>query len=194
MDEKMVVPRFKGTKTDLLKRADPVTDVTAQNYSDLAIAFMRQNGGVGFVICRRECPINGQSELGKATPAQWAAWRAYFARLGVKLTLMDGRDYYTVPAEWPHLFDALATIGDDHAAQPVPRREWSASVLSSEARKVAVVNRLGYDPTKKRGTWKPEPDTERPLKYTDKDVLLECYAEYEAGEKAKKAAKFSSAA
>lgn len=168
-----------------------IPGVTKENYSQLAITFMEMNGGSGFIVCRRECPIHGQSELGKATPGQWAAWRAYFARLGVPTRIMDSRDYYTVPAEWPHLFDAMATVGDDHEAARnfASHRDGnrSTAVLSTQARKAAVSNRLGYDPSKRRGVWKPEPESESPLKYVDKDLLLECYETDKAANDARQA-------
>lgn len=86
-----------------------ISGVTSANFAELAAAFIASQGK-SFVISRAD------NAHGKATPQQWAAWHAYFARMKIPALLMERRDFYTVPAEWPHMFDASATIGDDHEA------------------------------------------------------------------------------
>lgn len=82
--------------------------ITAKNYSERAVAFMQANGGEGFIVVQRTCSCKGDTEKRHATPEQWKAWRQYLAKIGYKLTFFDRQDYFTVPAEWPHQFDAAA--------------------------------------------------------------------------------------
>jgi hypothetical protein len=79
--------------------------ITAQNYEERAIAFVRMNGGEGFVI-RAYCGPKGSLESKfPATPAQWGAWMEYFDAKGIKRKFAVAHGMATVPAEWPYLFD-----------------------------------------------------------------------------------------
>lgn len=92
----------------------PVAGVTAETYATKALAFMQANGGAGFVICIRQRQIG--AETFPARPRQWAAWVSYFRRLGKRVWCAESQGHYTVPAEWPHEFDAAATMQGDYAA------------------------------------------------------------------------------
>lgn len=88
-------------------------DVTAETYAVKAKAFILANDNVGFVIA-----IQDTAKADAITARQWGAWLSYFKRLGIKgyPALMERLGYFTVPAEWPHLFDADATVQSDNAA------------------------------------------------------------------------------
>lgn len=74
---------------------------------------MLARGGEGFVIALKDGSIQGFEY--KQALRQWGAWLAYFKRMHHKIQLMSQREFYTVPAEWPHLFDVSATVQLDHA-------------------------------------------------------------------------------
>jgi hypothetical protein len=75
---------------------------------------MEARGGTGFLIVQRQCTV--KHDVFQPTLPQWGAWLAYLKRIGYRTAFMQSRDFYTVPAEWPHLFDAEAQIGADHTA------------------------------------------------------------------------------
>lgn len=97
------------------------TGVTGENYGDKGHAFIVANAGKTAVVLQR-----ASSRLRDAagdplalTPErirQWGAWLAYFGRIGYNTRFMRQRDFYTVPAAWPHEFDAEATMLGDYAA------------------------------------------------------------------------------
>lgn len=95
-----------------------VSGVTEPTYAKLAEGSMLARGGRGVMIFRIEQMFPTEFGLQKrhATRRQWGAWRAYFAKLKINLAFFDSRNYYTVPAEWPHLFDADQPEADDIAA------------------------------------------------------------------------------
>jgi hypothetical protein len=94
-----------------------VSAVTKENYVDLAMAFIGINKHGAMIALRSG--IN-QGEKFEATPRQWGAWRAYLKTRGISTAFMDSQGKawkcWTVPAEWPHLFDMEATVADDYAA------------------------------------------------------------------------------
>lgn len=83
--------------------------VTADNYAMLGSQFIANNSGRGFVIARRNVSYKDI----EATPRQWAAWIGYLKRIGYSTGQIETRGYCTVPAEWPHAFDASAKFQDD---------------------------------------------------------------------------------
>jgi hypothetical protein len=132
------------------------SDITGQNYSEKAKAFMVANGGAGFLLRRRSeitelarYWLKDEPEWKHATPRQWGAWLAYLKRLH-KAISFHSRDYVTVPSEWPHEFDSRATVQGDHAAADAYERQqasekaaWvDAARASAEHRKAVVATRM----------------------------------------------------
>ncbi len=119
MAENSVEP-FKGTR-GIKPSGGPslVSGVTAENYGDLGRNFIKAKGS-GFIVAQRDSAkrLDGGDTI-KATPPQWGAWLSYLKRIGYKTEFMLSRDYFTVPAEWPHLFDVEATVIEDNAAADV---------------------------------------------------------------------------
>lgn len=115
--------------------------MTAENYGTIGRAFIGLKGA--FVVALEETKV--QHDIFPATLRQWGAWRAYFRRVKIPTRLMEAKKIYTVPAEWPHMFDAGASMADDfdaginferHVADRV-RRERSTFV--DKAQKAATV-------------------------------------------------------
>lgn len=98
---------------------NPVRGVTEANFTALGKAYIGSNGGKGFIIALRPYPGFPADEKFIPKPRQWGAWMAYWARLKYKHKAIMLRGYATTPAEWPHEFDAGATIQGDHAAADV---------------------------------------------------------------------------
>lgn len=164
---------FKGTKgsTERL-RANLVSGVTKDNYASLASAFIGQNEG-GFVIALR--PMKKQGEDFSASVKQFGAWHSWLKSLGYQTKLMDDRGYYTVPAEWPHLFSTEATVQVDMRVGEQFEREWRASEAQQRAPKIAIPNRIPW-PDRKPSV----PDTHLdPMSYELEQAVLASYDEYE---------------
>lgn len=96
----------------------PHAQVSAAEYPQAAIAWIRASGGSGVVVGR------------EAKPRQWCAWMAYFGGHTVEIVDKNGRrrtinrgrscaglKAITVPTEWPLEFDlsAPAWTGGDEA-------------------------------------------------------------------------------
>ena len=111
--------RFKSTTSlEHHNLCDPFTGVTPENYRDLGNAFLA-SGRKPFTIARAQCKVFSEhAEVTEIEPTirQWGAWLAYFLRKRIHQQLMATRDWFTVPAEWPHLFDVEATVIQDHLA------------------------------------------------------------------------------
>lgn len=86
-----------------------VRGITRETYSKLGSAYIAAGGG--YVIACKPKTVKGEELV--ATPQQWNAWRNYFFEKVIKNVGMEERGYYTVPAEWPHLFDAEWSMADD---------------------------------------------------------------------------------
>lgn len=103
---------FANAKTKAKKlREGPagrkVTGVTKENYPALAKAFMEERGNQGFVIVERGNKTKGWT----ATHDEWAAWIAYFFKLGKPIKPYEDRGYATVPCQWPYDFDENSEVG-----------------------------------------------------------------------------------
>ena len=96
--------------------ANLVRNVTRDNYLSLAMAFSRTNEKT-HVLCLT--PRFEHGERIPATVAQWGAWRAYYWGKNIPHAFMDCRakegKVWSVPAAWPHEFDADASLQDDHS-------------------------------------------------------------------------------
>jgi hypothetical protein len=101
-----------------------VHGVTVENFVSLGKAFIAARGGKGFIIALKPYPGFPADEKFIPTPRQWGAWMSYWSRLEYKTKAMRERGHATTPSEWPHEFDAMATIQGDHAAADAFEREW----------------------------------------------------------------------
>lgn len=95
----------------------PTSPVTKENYYARATAFMEvradADGKLGVMLDKLQ------------HPAKWAAWLAYFRshRINKCGYMKKQAKTYMVPAEWPHVFDAEATMTADHLAADQASRE-----------------------------------------------------------------------
>lgn len=103
--------------------ARPIPDVTSENFAKKGADYMRLHD-TGFVIALKRHPGLAADDEFHATVRQWGAWMAYWAQLPYKTKGMQARGYATTPAEWPHEFDATATMQGDHAAADAFERRW----------------------------------------------------------------------
>lgn len=108
--------------------------ITAANYTERAIAFMKRSGrhsGEHPVVRSVEGQC-GSAETGKpATPEQWRAWIAYLERLGVPTVAARKLGVMTVPAYWPWEFDRTAPEEiPDEPWQPERRKVWTGKLLA----------------------------------------------------------------
>lgn len=121
--------------------AEALRNITAETYAKAGKAFIGVQGH-GFVVALEAKRIEG--DLLPASLRQWGAWRAYFLRKKISHGIMERKGYYTVPAEWPHQFDADASMLDDMEAGQVFEREFRAqqarerSMADAVSRKAAA--------------------------------------------------------
>jgi hypothetical protein len=79
--------------------------ITAQNYTERAIAWIQQNGGEGFVI-RSELGENGAKATKEpATPDEWNAWQLYYKIKNIPCAYRQKHGVDTTPTQWPDEFD-----------------------------------------------------------------------------------------
>jgi hypothetical protein len=126
-----------------------VRDVTPANYQELGKSFGHENGFAMIALADGK----EQGVEWAATPRQWGAWHAYFRQRKIPTQFMMQRGQagkpWTIPAEWPHLFDADATVAGDHQAADLfmrnyrPPRQDLKRAFDAELRK-ATVERLRY--------------------------------------------------
>src|SRR5215475_11200066 len=103
-------PRDKGQKKSTSSPLDGDGPVTAANYKERAIEFLRAKEGVetegprkgmaiadGFVIRGYLGEQGAQATRLDATPAQWTAWMAYFDAKGVPSKFARKHGVTTVP-------------------------------------------------------------------------------------------------
>lgn len=127
--------------------ARPMTDVTPDNYSDCAVDYMTL-AGKGSIVARWSG--NCQGVRYEADPKRWGAWLAYFKRKGMKTAFFESRDFYTVPADWPHQFDADVSLSEDTEAGEahllkVRRDQARRFDIDAAAKRVAVERRWRRD-------------------------------------------------
>ncbi|MGE0289279.1 MAG: hypothetical protein AB7I42_26610 [Bradyrhizobium sp.] len=136
------------------------SNVTAENYSAKARAFVDANRGKAFVIAPWRASAKGDTF--PATPGSWAAWIAYWRRIGRPTAYTETHGLATVPTEWPHQFDESATLELDTAAADQFRSERAASAernrnfnVDAAARRAAAdhaMQRVRSDQPKRRPT------------------------------------------
>jgi hypothetical protein len=129
--------------------------VTSDNYLDIAKAFLSTYGGA--VVAIKDGKMTAYEY--SASPKQWGAWRAYFKARKLSVAFMDerGRDgkCITVPALWPHEFDADASVQDDYRAgewfvSAMERHTARRRMLDVDARKIQVQRLLKPYQTEKQ--------------------------------------------
>jgi hypothetical protein len=116
MDDKVVdFPTPKDKKPSGFFESELAQNVTAENYLTKANLFLKI-AGTGFLIALKD-GVN-QGTRYHLTAAQWGAWRAYYSERKISVKFMDVQgkagNCWTVPAEWPHLFDLDASVQRDH--------------------------------------------------------------------------------
>ena len=136
------------------------TGIIMENYVDRAQAFIRSNGGEGFVI-RSIAGANGSAERSlPATEPQWISWVNWFASKKIAINFALSNGMMTVPTEWPESFDATADYSDRGARLPPlkksPANEDRAGILARETERLA---RRGISIRSSRRR-EPEPQTQ----------------------------------
>ncbi|WP_162918503.1 hypothetical protein [Taklimakanibacter deserti] len=179
--------RPQGTEN----RLKPWANVTGEAFWSMGKAFMLAAGG-GFVIIR---DLAWATHEFPHTPREWGAWMAYFRAKGIRTVTFEQKGKGTVPAQWPHLFDAnWQEKFDQHSADrymaELARETRNASgALDAAARKTFVTNKMGYDPAKRRGQFRADDEVEREPTLIDKDALMASYDKDMAELMARRAAK-----
>lgn len=112
-------PTFPDCLAALKERGSAVVaggDVTAETYAGRAKDFALTAGSIPIIERKRD---------GK----EWAAWRAYFKRIGMhgSSAMMAEAEKWTVPAKHPADFDTTAWDLRDVEAEPQNRREGASS-------------------------------------------------------------------
>lgn len=153
-------------------------NVTAENYQEVASAFIGMYGGAVIGLADGK----SQGTEWTANPRQWGAWRAYLASRKISVKFMDARGKegkcWTVPAAWPHEFDSDATVqGDQEAANWFMRNYRPERLdLASAAKRQATVAayKAKMPPPYHYPTYRA--DMEEPkTTFIDRDKLLEDY-------------------
>jgi hypothetical protein len=163
----------------------------------VAGAFIGAYGG--FVIGLEEGELQGVSI--PQAPRQWGAWRAYFKKRGIKTTFMDAKvlataanklgvnpHCWTVPTEWPHMFDADATVQEDHEAGNLFMRNWRPPnpVMADAAQRAITAAKYKKWATEKLRDKLPEVAPDEPKgKFIDVEQLLKDYEKDMAEQRAK---------
>jgi hypothetical protein len=124
--------------TPLEATATKVGGVTWQTFGDKANAYGAMNAILPRTIFRERQQWNTQygKDFRNATPREWGAWRDYLSTLPMvdpetghrlyyrgtrepvrpPMGFFDSRKFYTVPAQWPHMFDEKRDAAADMAA------------------------------------------------------------------------------
>lgn len=164
------LPSSKNTPRQLVR------NVTAENYQEIGSAFIGLYGGAIIAL------VDGKSQglEWTANPRQWGAWRAYLAARKIPIKFMDARGKdgkcWTVPAAWPHEFDADATVQDDQEAANWFMRNYRPERLdlASAAKRAATVAAMKSKMPPPHQYQRHEPAPEEPkTTFIDKDKLLQ---------------------
>jgi hypothetical protein len=85
--------------------------VTKDNLTVKAKAFVEMGSGEWMSVGKASDLTNGESRM-----KEFGAWVAYFGHLGMFTRFFEERDNLTVPARWPHMFDAEREVQTDYDA------------------------------------------------------------------------------
>lgn len=89
-------------------------DVTKDNLILKAKAFVEIGSGEWVTVGKPTELTNGENRI-----KEFGAWIAYFQQLGLRTQWYEERVNITVPARWPHMFDADRDVQKDYAAAGV---------------------------------------------------------------------------
>ena len=115
--------------------------ITAENYSQRAVAFMRGCGGNGFVIRSIEGAKGSLATGEKPTDAQWLAWMDYYRMKGIPYRFAQSHGLVTVPCEWPELFDYDAPVSEKTARLQLPPAPISGQKRAEVQQKITALSR-----------------------------------------------------
>ncbi len=147
---------------------EPVRGVDKENYATLGKAFIIANEGTGFFIVRDA--IWATSEF-PHTPREWGAWMEYLDSKRISRRVFYAKGQGTVPAQWPHQFDADWLPGNDEQAADIFEAKLARENRAASIK--ATAKGIPYEP-KARTQFIPEPDKQPSL--IDKDLLFECHS------------------
>ena len=99
--------------------------ITARNYVQRAVDYVKSHGGEGFVIRWKLGERRGANINGDFTPAQWRAWMVYYDHIGLPTVLLRRHGVGTTPTEWPEDFDPATPSSDKGWAPPIEEFEFS---------------------------------------------------------------------
>lgn len=187
------LPKTEKKTSGLSGPSDLAQNVTAENYLAKSRAFLSLNGQ-GFLIALRNGIAGGMQY--SACPQQWGAWRCYFDERKISIRFMDFQGKtgkcFTVPAEWPHLFDGAATVLEDHQrgqdfmANYRPENHHYADAI---ARRATVAGLQSRFPRPEKRTATPKDHIGEPVKMViDMDFLLQSHDEGISGKHSRKTA------
>lgn len=173
--------------------------IDAASYCKLTKAMIAERGG--FVLGLAEGELQGV--IIPQTPRQWGAWRAYFRERGIPCSFMDAKakataenrlgknpHCWTVPTEWPHEFDAEATVQGDHYAGNLFMRNWRPPnpVYADAAQRAITAAKFKQWARETRGDKIPDIPAVPDLRFNDYDALIANYERDVAAIRARKAA------
>ena len=183
-----VFSRAKAAPDTEVAAVPPMRGVSAESYPGMSLAFIRA-AGRGFVIVGDALQATPSMPL---TIREWGAWMAYFLAKRIPHAYVKSKGLASVPARWPHLFDADWRPGnDEHAADIFESKAARQTRALSDAHRdrMFVTNRLGYDPSRRRNISRAADEPERPPQFIDRDALFEAHDKDMAELKAKRAAR-----
>ena len=122
-----------------------VCGVTKENFTELARTYS-ELGGVHFGVCLK--PWVFEHEVIQPTIPQWGAWRWYRKKRKMLTLFMDRRagegKSFTVPAEWPHLFDSDESVQDDYEVGELFHRNYRPEniIMADSATRIAFITAM----------------------------------------------------
>lgn len=186
-------PKAEKKISESSGHSDLAQNVTAENYLAKSKAFLAVNGD-GFLIGLRNGICQGVHF--SSTPKQWGAWRAYFIARKIGVRFMDRRgktgECYTVPAEWPHLFDASSTVQEDYEigeAFMANYRPENSHYADAATRRAVVAGLRSRFPRPDKRQATPNKHLAEPAKMViDMDFLMQSYDDGVSGKHSRKPA------
>lgn len=177
--------------------------VTKDTLTAKAKVFVEMGSGEWQAVGRPCDATNGENRT-----KEFGAWLAYFDGLGMPTRWFEGREAITVPARWPHLFDAEREVQTDYSAagtwtarmEMERRAEVERPELTPDQRsKVLARIRSRWWPTGKASGPTPQDALSEPqgspVKGLDIDALVKAHdrdlAEYKARQRAERLAQMN---
>lgn len=104
----------KNSKSSSTARPGLARGVNKDNLTAKAKAFVEMGSGEWQSVGKPSELTNGENRM-----REFGAWVAYFKHLGMPTRWFEEREAITVPARWPHMFDAEREVQTDYAAAGV---------------------------------------------------------------------------